>query len=222
MLISETDKIVENNIGLVHYVAGKFTGRGVDYEDLVGIGSIGLVKAAKKFNKSLNFKFSTYAVPLIIGEIKRYLRDDGIIKVSRKHKENLSKINFFIEEYQKKNDSSPQISEISHALNMNEEDILDALDAKITCDSYDAKDDNNEYLMDKISAEKNVVEDIDNKILVKDILETLDKRSKQVIILRYFKDKTQQQIANEIGISQVQVSRIEKKVIAQLKDKLMC
>ena len=105
---------------------------------------------------------------------------------------------------------------------MSEEDVLDALDAQITCDSYYAKNDDDEYLLDKISAEKYVEEDIDNKILVKDILETLDKRSKQVIILRYFKDKTQQQIANEIGISQVQVSRIEKKVLAQLRDKLKC
>lgn len=217
-----TDKYIEENMGLVHSVARKFLGRNVEYEDLVSIGSIGLIKAAQKFDETLNCKFSTYAFPLIMGEIKRYLRDNNIIKIPRKSRENLIKINYSKDKLKTNLGRNPTINEIATETGLDVDEILEAIDDNYTLESLYETVNDDELKIDKIKCDENVFEELDNKILIKEILETLDKRSRQVIILRYFKEETQQKIADKLGISQVQVSRIEKKVLLQLRDKLTC
>ncbi len=218
--MNQTDIIVEENVGLVHKIAHKFIGRGVDYEDLVSIGNIGLIKAAKRFDENMNYKFSTYAFPLIMGEIKRYLRDNNIIKIPRKSRENLTKIRYSEEKLKNKLGRKPTINEISSDCGIDVDDILEALEDSYTTESLYETVNDDEYKIDKIKYDENEFDKLDNKILIKEILETLDKRSRQVIVLRYFKEETQQSIADKLGISQVQVSRIEKKVLLQLREKI--
>lgn len=212
------NKKIEENIGLVHSVAKRFLGRGTDYEDLVQIGSIGLIKAVNNFDESLGFKFSTYAVPMIMGEIKRYLRDDGLVKVSRTIKENAGKIGFAKEKLNKKLGRSPTLSELSKETGLSVEEIADAIDATRPTESlYERHDDDDNFVIDKIKANEEEEEQTVNRIFVKELLDTLDNRSKKVILLRYFKEETQQQIADKLGVSQVQISRIEKKSLETLR-----
>ncbi|MBR4031039.1 MAG: SigB/SigF/SigG family RNA polymerase sigma factor [Clostridia bacterium] len=212
------NKKIEENIGLVHSVAKRFLGRGTDYEDLVQIGSIGLIKAVNNFDESLGFKFSTYAVPMIMGEIKRYLRDDGLVKVSRTIKENAGKIGFAKEKLNKKLGRSPSLSELSKETGLSLEDIADAIDATRPAESlYDKHDDDDNFVIDKIKVNEEEEEQTVNRIFIKELLDTLDNRSKKVILLRYFKEETQQQIADKLGVSQVQISRIEKKSLETLR-----
>lgn len=212
------NKKIEENIGLVHSVAKRFLGRGTDYEDLVQIGSIGLIKAVNNFDESLGFRFSTYAVPMIMGEIKRYLRDDGLVKVSRALKENAGKIGFAKEKLNKKLGRSPTLSEISKETGLSVEEIADAMDAVRPTESlHDKHDDDDNYVIDKIKVNEDEEEQTVNRIFVKELLDTLDNRSKKVILLRYFKEETQQQIADKLGVSQVQISRIEKKSLETLR-----
>ena len=219
--MTETDKYIEENIGLVHSIAKRFLGRNVEYEDLVSIGSIGLVKAAQRFDESLNCKFSTYAFPLIMGEIKRYLRDNNIIKIPRRSRENLIKINYVKDKLKSELGREPTINDIVNETGLGIDEILDAIEYNYSVESLYETVNDDELKIDKIKCDENIFEQLDNKILIKEILKTLDKRSQQVIILRYFKEETQQKIADKLGISQVQVSRIEKKVLSELKDKLV-
>ena len=211
---------IEQNLGLVHSVAKRFLGRGVEYDDLVQIGSIGLIKAVKNFDESTGYKFSTYAVPMIIGEIKRYLRDDGMIKISRAIKENAGKIGYAKEKLSKELGRSPTLSELEDETGIKSEDIVTATDAMQPVESIYLKyeqDDN--YMVDKLKSGRDEEEETVNKIFLKEILDSLDNRSKKVILLRYFKEETQQQVAQRIGVSQVQISRIEKKVLETLRKK---
>lgn len=211
---------IEQNLGLVHSVAQRFKGRGVEYEDLVQIGSVGLVKAAKNFDESTGYKFSTYAVPMIMGEIKRYLRDDGAVKVSRSIKENAGKIGYAKEKLTKLLGRSPTISELETETGILKEDIVNALDAMQPVGSiYETSNDGENYLLDKLATSTDEEEKTINKIFLRELLETLDIRSRKVILLRYFKEETQQSIAEKLGVSQVQVSRIEKKVLETLRRK---
>ena len=211
---------IEQNLGLVHSVAKRFLGRGVEYDDLVQIGSIGLIKAVKNFDESTGYKFSTYAVPMIIGEIKRYLRDDGMIKISRAIKENAGKIGYAKEKLSKELGRSPTLSQLEDETGIRSEDIVAAIDAMQPVESVYLKyeqDDN--YMVDKLKSGRDEEEETVNKIFLKEILDSLDNRSKKVILLRYFKEETQQQVAQRIGVSQVQISRIEKKVLETLRKK---
>lgn len=217
--------LVENNIGLVWSIVRRFQNRGHETEDLFQIGSIGLIKAINKFDTSFDVKFSTYAVPMIIGEIKRFLRDDGIIKVSRSLKETSNKARITKEVMTRELGREPTIGEMAQRLDLSIEELVMAVEAGYTPESLfnpvNEGDNSPLMLIDKLNDECNDSEtDIIDKIALKQVLETLKPREKQIIILRYFKEKTQVQIANMLGISQVQVSRIEKKILEDIRSRI--
>jgi RNA polymerase sporulation-specific sigma factor len=218
------NKLIELNLPLVASISKKFTNRGYDYEDIFQIGSIGLVKAIKNFDSAFNVKFSTYAVPMIIGEIKRFIRDDGIIKVSRNVKSLAKKIHFDREELTKKLDRDPTIDELSEFSGVDKEEIVFAMESSANLhylyDTIHQDDGAPVLLIDKLSEKGEDNEDMIDKLALKEALRTLDNKSRQIIMLRYFKDKTQVQVAKLLGISQVQVSRIEKKVLVEMRKKL--
>lgn len=219
------EKLVEHNIGLIKSVLRGFKNRGYEIDDLFQIGSIGLLKAIDKFDTTFNVKFSTYAVPMIMGEIKRFLRDDGLIKVSRSLKQTAAQTKNARELLFKNLGREPTINEISEEIGIDYEDIVMALEASYHPEylhSVIYQDDGAPlYLIDKIDAETDTDDEtiVDN-IMIKEVLNKLEERDRKIIILRYFKDKTQVDVAKLLGISQVQVSRIEKRVINQIR-KLM-
>lgn len=216
--------LVENNIGLVWSIVRRFQNRGHDMEDLFQIGSIGLIKAISKFDMSFNVKFSTYAVPMIIGEIKRFLRDDGIIKVSRSLKETSNKVRITKEVMSKELGREPTIGEMAGRLNIPVEELVMAIEAGHSPESLFnpvAESGSSQMLIDRLNDSLNEDEtDIIEKIALRQVMETLKPREKQIIILRYFKEKTQVQIAKMLGISQVQVSRIEKKILEDIRNRI--
>jgi RNA polymerase sporulation-specific sigma factor len=213
--------LVESNLGLIRSVLKGYASRGIDFEDLFQIGSIGLLKAIDKFDLSFDVKFSTYAVPMIVGEIKRFLRDDGIIKVSRSLKQVSYLAKRAEEKLSKELGREPTIQEISDEIGVEKEEIVMALEASYQPEYlYDVVHQNDGsalYLIDKLSAEEDETVDVVDNIVLKDILSQLKPRDRQVIFLRYFKDKTQIEVANTLGISQVQVSRIEKRIIDDMR-----
>lgn len=215
------NKLVEHNIGLIRSVLRGFMNRGYEVDDLFQIGSIGLLKAIDKFDTSFNVKFSTYAVPMIIGEIKRFLRDDGLIKVSRSLKQLAGQAKRAEEYLSKTMGREPTIQEISDEIGVDREEVIMALESSYHPEYlYNVihQDDGAPlYLIDKISVDTDDQEDILDNIFLKEILGKLHARDRQVILLRYFKDKTQTEVAKELGISQVQVSRIEKRIIQDMR-----
>ena len=219
------NRLIEMNLALVSSISKKFLNRGYEYEDIYQIGSIGLVKAINNFDPSFNVKFSTYAVPMIIGEIKRFLRDDGMIKVSRNLKTLARKIHYCKEELTKKLDRDPTIDELSEYSGVNKEDILIAIESASSMQYlYDTihQDDGSPVLLIYKISQKGGDDDsaMIDRIALKEAIGTLDLKARQIIMLRYFKDKTQVQVAKMLGISQVQVSRIEKKVLLKMREKL--
>lgn len=218
------NRLIEANLPLVTSISKKFINRGYDYEDIYQIGCMGLVKAINNFDDNYNVKFSTYAVPMIIGEIKRFLRDDGIIKVSRNVKSLAKKLHFDKEALTKKLNRDPSIEELAEFSGIDKEEILFALESSASMQYlYEVihQDDGAPVLLiDKLS--ENAAEDknLTEKIALKEALNKLDTKSRQIIVLRYFKDKTQIQVAKMLGISQVQVSRIEKKVLSEMRKQL--
>lgn len=217
--------IVIQNLGLVRSVVKRFVNRGCEYDDLMQIGSIGLLKAIKKFDSSFNVRFSTYAIPMIIGEIKRFLRDDGMIKVSRNLKEIAAKANACKEGIGKSLGREPTISELAVELDITKEELIMAMDSQNSVQSlYDIihQDDGSPVtLIDKIQQEDSQDIGIIERIALKEVLSSLESRERQIIILRYFKEMTQCQVADILGISQVQVSRIEKKILEKLRKKII-
>lgn len=218
------ETLVSSNLGLIHSVLRGFMNRGYEVDDLFQIGSIGLLKAIEKFDNSFGVRFSTYAVPMIMGEIKRFLRDDGLIKVSRSLKQIAARAKGAEEELFKKFGRDPTIQEISDEIEVSKEEIVMALEASYQPDYLHGIVHQNDgsplYLIDKISDEKEDAEDIIDNIMLKDMLSQLKPRDKQVIILRYFKDQTQTEVSKQLGISQVQVSRIEKRIIEEMRKNL--
>lgn len=217
-------KIINENVGLVWNVVKRFYNRGYDKEDLFQIGCLGFVKAIKRFNLNFENKLSTYAVTMIIGEIKRFLRDDGIVKVSRNLKEIATKIREIQEMSIKKYGVELGIEDISKKLDISKEDIILALEATSYVDSLDKtitgeKDD--DTIGEKIIKDENEYEKLINKMTVETVLKILTEEEKKVIIYRYYRDMTQSQIAEKIGISQVQVSRIEKRALGKMKDNVL-
>lgn len=211
------DELVESNIGLVSAVVKKFLNRGYEYEDLFQIGCIGLIKSIKNFNTSFNVRFSTYAVPMIMGEIKRFIRDDGPIKVSRNLKETAKKVRRAKDRMTMELGRDVTIEEVAKELAIDKEDVVMSLETLVTPEYlYDVihqEQGSPVRLIDKMGDDKDYGTEIIDKVALKDLMNKLDAKSRQIIILRYFKDMTQSQIANMLGISQVQVSRIEKKVL---------
>lgn len=215
------DKMVRSNVGLVSAIVKKYLGRGFEYEDLFQIGSIGLIKAIQNFDESFHVRFSTYAVPMIMGEIKRFIRDDGIIKISRQMKETAKKIKYAKENFAKENGREVTVEELSQILQIPPEEVVMSMESMATIeylyDTIHQDDGAPVMLIDKIGENRDYGTEIIDKVALKEILNSLGARERQIIIFRYFKDMTQSQIAEKLGISQVQVSRIEKKVLAHMK-----
>lgn len=217
-------KIVEENKGLVWSIVKRFSQRGYELDDLYQIGSLGFIKAVKKFDTNFEVRLSTYAVPYILGEIKRFIRDDGPVKVSRSIKELGVKIREAQREFMKKNGRDIKIDELAKILKVSKEDIASALDSFRPVDSiYDVSfqgDEEGLSLIDKISSNENETNKLVDKICITELIEDLESREKQLILLRYYKGKTQSEVAKILGVTQVQVSRIEKKVLNSMKLKL--
>lgn len=218
------ERLVENNKGLIWNIVKRFSGRGYETEDLYQIGCMGFIKAMKRFDTSFEVQVSTYAVPYILGEIKRYIRDDGMIKVSRSTKELAIKILELQKEYLAKTGEEITISEISKTLKIPKEEITYAMDSLRPVSSIyeENSSDDNRSVIDKIPCTKDESNNIVDKIALKQLIENLEDREKQIILLRFYKDKTQSEVAKVLGITQVQVSRIEKKILNTMKLKLTC
>jgi len=213
------EEIYLNNIPLIKSIISRFKNKGIEYDDLFQIGSIGFMKAINNFDESFGVRFSTYSVPMIIGEIKRYIRDNGAIKISRSVKILASKVNRYIEEYQSSHSEKITIKQLAEKFSVTEDEIVVALDcSKMPVSIYDKyeEDEEGQELIDKIptgETEENLVD----KIQLVSIIEKLSERERKIIILRYFRDKTQSEIAETLGVSQVQVSRLENKIIDKIR-----
>lgn len=213
-------QLITHNMPLIKSIAKRYRNKQVEYDDLLQLGALGLVKAINNFDLNFNVKFSTYAVPMIAGEIKRFIRDDGAIKVSRAMKSLCNKIKIYINE-RTMEDKSPSVKEIAEHFGIDEQEVVFALDSNKYPVSLFEKfdDDNNQCVIDKLPSNENN-DDLIDKILLKDYINSLPEREKKVIILRYYRDMTQSEIAQMLGVSQVQISRIESKVINALKQAL--
>lgn len=215
------EKLVLNNNGLIWSIVKRFKDRGFELEDLYQVAAIGFIKAIKKFDTSFDVKLSTYAVPYILGEIKRYIQTEGPIKVSRSIKELLYKISEIQREYLKKG-KEITIEEIAKEVNLPKEEIILALESKKPVNSiYESSDEDSTELVDKIGSGIDEQNKVVNKMLILELMENLKEKEKQVMVLRYFKGKTQSEVAKIIGVNQVQVSRIEKKVLESMRKKLI-
>lgn len=221
------EKVVEHNLRLVLKVAYRFKSSGYELQDLFQIGVIGLIKAVKGYDINRGFKFSTYAVSKIIGEIRLYLRDDGIIKVSRSMKKVARVVREKEEELKKKLNRSPSINELATATEVPKEEIVRALEANRSPSSIyqtinnDSDSSKELYLIDSLGPEQSEADftSFDRLELV-ELIRNLDPRDRKIIFMRYFEDKTQQEIAEEIGVSQVQVSRLEKRILQELRESI--
>lgn len=241
--------LVENNLGLVHHIVKRFLGRGIDAEDLFQIGSIGLMKAIDKFDLSFDVRFSTYAVPMIQGEIKRFLRDDGMVKVSRTLKENGWRVRQSAERLSQKLGREATIEELSEDTGLSTEDIVMAMEANIEVESIYRSvfqsDGNEIYLVDQVVAggrasggigqtaaggsfpdsygmgdgQDPEKERLLNHMLLEQLIDGLDEKERELIELRYFQDKTQMEVAKRLRISQVQVSRMEKRILLRMRER---
>ncbi|MBB4823815.1 RNA polymerase sporulation-specific sigma factor [Sporosarcina luteola] len=212
--------MVEGNTRLVWSIVQRFASRGADLEDLFQIGCIGLMKSIDKFDLSYDVKFSTYAVPMIVGEIQRFLRDDGMVKVSRSIRELSFKIRHATDNFIKNHGRSPSISDIAEVLDVTVDEVILASDALRDPASLHEQLYENEgdslTLMDQLRDDRS--ERVFDHIPLRDVVSKLSKRDQTIIYMRYYLDYTQSDIAERIGISQVQVSRLEKKILAQLKN----
>lgn len=215
--------LIEENSPLVKSVIKRFKGKGIEYDDLYQLGCVGFLKAIKNFNTDFNVKFSTYVVPMVIGEIKRFMRDDGEIKVSRAIKSLNLKISKFIENFLKEHMRKPTTKEIAKEFNIDESEVIFTMDsAKMPISMFTTYDDDSnkgQYLIDRFMQAGDNEEVLDS-ISLKEALSSLDERDKKIVLLRFFRDKTQSEIANVLNISQVQVSRLECKIIEKMREKL--
>lgn len=218
------EMLIENNLGLVHAVVRRFYGRGIEAEDLFQIGVIGLMKAIDKFDLSFEVKFSTYAVPLISGEIKRFLRDDGPVKISRTVKENSWKVSKAATHLQNKLGRDPTIQEIAVEAELSVEEVVVAVESAKTVESIYAivyqTDGSDMYLLDKMAEKKqDPGDEVVDQLLLKQLLSELDANERKLIYLRFFQNKKQVEVAKIMGITQVQVSRLEKKILLTMRRK---
>ena len=217
-------RLIEKNTGLIWSIVRRFKDRGYELEDLYQIGSIGFIKSIKRFDISFDVRLSTYAVPYILGEIKRFIRDDGSVKVSRSVKELAAKIRDIQARYLREKGEEISISEMAKELKIPKEEIAVALDSlNPTVSIYEqiySDEDGGIHLADKLDTGVDEAESIVDNLSLKNAISTLGERERQLIILRYFRNKTQMQVAKILGVSQVQVSRMEKKILEQMKTKL--
>lgn len=215
------DRLVMDNVGLIWSIVRRFSGRGYEMEDLFQIGSIGLMKAVDKFDLNFDVKFSTYAVPMITGEIKRFLRDDGMIKVSRSVKELAAKVKALREELMEQSGKEPTIQEIADTLGVSREEAAASLEAGAEVESLYRPAGNGEdsslRLMDKIEGEDGGHEELLNRMVLRELLGELKGQEREIILRRYFYGQTQTKIAGDLHISQVQVSRLEKRILKEMR-----
>ena len=215
------DKILIENTGLIWSIVRRFLNRGHEGEDLFQIGCIGMLKAIDRFDTEFDVAFSTYAVPMIAGEIRRFIRDDGIVKISRKIKENQMKIMHQREIYINEKKQEPTIEELEKVCDLTKEEIVMAMDASRNVESIDKEmysKDSAYTLMDLAEDDTNIEEMVVNKIMVQQLMDMLESKERKIINLRYFKNKTQSQVAKEMGMTQVQVSRLEKKILNSMRN----
>ncbi len=215
------DKILIENTGLIWSIVRRFLNRGHEGEDLFQIGCIGMLKAIDRFDTEFDVAFSTYAVPMIAGEIRRFIRDDGIVKISRKIKENQMKIMHQREIYINEKKQEPTIEELEKVCDLTKEEIVMAMDASRDVESIDKEmysKDSAYTLMDLAEDDTNIEETVLNKIMVQQLMDMLESKERKIINLRYFKNKTQSQVAKEMGMTQVQVSRLEKKILNSMRN----
>ena len=217
--------LTTQNLGLVHHIVKRFLGRGYEAEDLFQIGVIGLLKAIDKFDLTVGVKFSTYAVPMIIGEIKRFLRDNGMVKVSRNLKENGMRVKYARERLNGKLGREPTLEEVALEANLAVEEVVLAMEANIQVESiYKSvyqSDGNEIFMVDQLADKRgNAHEEVLNQLVIHQLIEGLDKQEQRLITLRYYQDKTQTEVAKVLGISQVQVSRMEKKILLAMRQKI--
>lgn len=220
------ETLIEENLGLVRHIVKRYTVRGYDTEDLFQIGSIGLMKAVDKFDPSFGVRFSTYAVPMIQGELRRFMRDDGMIKISRGLKENCFKVKKAVEKLSQELGREPKISQIEEETGISREDIIMALDAGMEVESiyktiYQS-DGNEIYMIDQLRSPKEEAldgekEKLLNQILIEQLMDGLNEEDREIIRLRYFENVTQTEVAKRLGMSQVQVSRLEKKILLRMR-----
>lgn len=214
------ETLVCENSPLIKSVIKRYLNKGIEFDDLYQLGSLGFLKAINNFDESFGVKFSTYAVPMIAGEVKRFIRDNGIIKISRSTKQLNMRINKYIEESMSQNGKSPTIEEIARNFGITEQEVVYAMDSSqrpISLYTTVGDDSGREqYLIEKIEDEDGIDKKMNNEILY-GIIKDLPLRDKKIIILRYFRDKTQKEIASELGVSQVQVSRLENKILEKMK-----
>ncbi len=217
-------RLVESNMGLVRSIVRRFRGRGTEEEDLLQIGSMGLLKAIDKFDLAYDVKFSTYAVPVITGEIKRFLRDDGMIKVSRSLKETAGRARLARDSLWKQTGAEPTLEQVAGELGISPEDLVEALDAVEQVDSLQKivyEGEGHEIsVLDRLEDDDDPQERLLDRMVLSELLSTLKEQEKDLICLRYFRDRTQKDVAKMLGISQVQVSRLEKKILRKLRDRL--
>ncbi len=216
--------LVEENLGLVHHVVKRFLGRGVEAEDLFQIGAIGLVKAVDRFDISFGVRFSTYAVPMIAGEIKRFLRDDSMIKVSRSLKELAFRAARLREQLLIERGEEPRLEELAEKLCVEPEELVQAMDSSAEVESLQKivyqGDGEGLSLMDKVDHGKDEQEILLRQLLLEQLLDSLEPQERRLIVLRFFGDETQTQVAQKLGLSQVQVSRMEKKILLALRKRV--
>ncbi len=210
--------LVERNSPLVKSMLRRYRNKGVEYDDLFQLGCIGLLKAIKNFSEEYDVKFSTYAVPMIIGEIKRYMRDDGYIKISRATKALACKINYYVEELRNRENRSVTIEELASHFEVEPQEIVFAMEStKMPISIYDKGDDEQVQSIDEKLSEGDKSEQLVDNFIIKEGIRRLTERERKIIILRYYKDKTQSEVAKELNVSQVQISRLESKIIEKLR-----
>lgn len=217
------EKLIQNNSSLLKSILKRYLGKGVEYDDLYSLACMGFLKAIQGFDESFGVRFSTYAVPMIAGEIKRFLRDDGSVKVSRSMKKTAREMNRYIEEFFSKNARQPTVKELSQTFSLEESEVVFTLGShRMPVSIYersDYKDEKSVMLLEKLPA-KDDQEDMIDRMILKQAIEKLPERERKIVFLRYFRDMTQSEVARAIGVSQVQISRIENKIMAQFKKDL--
>ncbi|MBQ8322400.1 MAG: SigB/SigF/SigG family RNA polymerase sigma factor [Clostridia bacterium] len=218
------EALIENNVSLVKCIVKRYLGKGVDYDDLFQIACMGFLKAIAGFDESFGVKFSTYAVPMIAGEIKRFMRDDGSVKVSRAMKQTAKEINAYVEEYTAAHGKQPSVKEIAEKFGLDEAETVFVMgSSKMPVSLYsgaDFKDGKERELIETLPA-KDDQEDWLDRMLLRGAIDELPERDKKIIVLRYFRDMTQSEVAEKVGVSQVQVSRIENRIIKEFREKLI-
>ncbi len=213
--------LLQNNLPLIKSIVRRYQNKQIEYDDLMELGTLGLIKAMNNYNCSYGVRFSTYAVPMIAGEIKRFIRDNGAIKVSRSLKAQNKSANEFIESYRQKNQKEPSIKEIAQFLKVDETEVVFILDSsKYPVSIYSETEDDGLTLADKLASKENQ-DDYIEKIVLREIIDKFDERDKKIIYLRYYRDKTQSEIAKALGVSQVQVSRLEAKILERIRREMV-